>query len=330
MQLVWVSSAEGPRFAEEMIRFTEETHTLGPFKMFEKSPKEIFDLASKPAGTQSVKSDLMESTTMYAAIKDEVKKLLRKDRIKGFLALKKENGHIMPHLFLSPDEVDQLVIGDAAAAGDARYPLTKILRSLFQQYPEERIGILVRGCDQRSLRTLAAWNQILLEQVVPVGVACSEELAEACACVQPYPDEWLEGQRVSPIDPRPVEWEQKPVQQRLRLWMAQFEKCIKCYGCRNVCPVCFCNECRLESKDVVSTGEIPPQALMFHIVRALHMIGRCVDCGLCQEACPANIPLRKLYKKVNDIIDTHFKCRPGIEQIDPSPLHKIAEPPLTV
>ncbi len=69
---------------------------------------------------------------------------------------------------------------------------------------------------------------------------------------------------------------------------------------------------------------------MFHLVRALHMIGRCVDCGLCEEACPAEIPLRMLYKRVNEIIETRFQFKPGIEQVEPSPLHKIIEPPPTL
>jgi len=30
IHLVWVSSAEGPRFAEEMTKFTEKIRTLGP------------------------------------------------------------------------------------------------------------------------------------------------------------------------------------------------------------------------------------------------------------------------------------------------------------
>ena len=267
---------------------------------------------------------------MYDAIKERVKELLTTGEIKGFLALKNENGHIKPHLYVSSDEIDQLSIGDGETAGDTRYPLAKILTIILQNHSGERFGILVRGCDQRALKALTAWNQIYSEQVVSIGVACSEELAQACACALPYPDEWLEGEQVEPKDPRPVEWEEKSPLQRLELWRAEFEKCIKCYGCRNICPMCFCKECSLESEDVVRKGEIPPDLPMFHLVRALHMIGRCVDCGLCEEACPASIPLRALYKKVNDIVATHFQFRSGIEQTEQSPLHKIAEPPAAI
>jgi formate dehydrogenase subunit beta len=267
---------------------------------------------------------------MYYAIKERVTELLNNGEIKGFLAPKNENGHIKPHLFLTSDELDQLSIGDGSTPGNARYPLVKILAKLLQNHSGERLGILVRGCDQRALETLTAWNQIDLELVVPIGVACPEELAQACGCGLPYPDAWLEGEQVEPKNPRPMEWEGKTLLQRSQNWIAEFAKCIKCYGCRNICPACFCKECSLESADVVTRGEIPPEFPMFHLVRALHMIGRCVDCGLCEEACPAEIPLRTLYKRINEIIETRFQFKPGIEQSEPSPLHKIIEPPPTM
>ena len=71
---------------------------------------------------------------MYDAIKDRVKELLSTGEIKGFLALKNENGHIMPHLYVSPNEINQLSIGDGETAGDARYPLAKILTMLLQNH----------------------------------------------------------------------------------------------------------------------------------------------------------------------------------------------------
>ncbi|MGW8222767.1 MAG: 4Fe-4S ferredoxin, partial [Syntrophobacteria bacterium] len=110
---------------------------------------------------------------MYEAIKERVQELLSTGAIQGFLALKNDNGHIKPHLYVSPDEIDQLSIGDGETAGDARYPLAKILTMLLQNHSGERFGILARGCDQRALRALAAWNQISLQQVEVIGVACS-------------------------------------------------------------------------------------------------------------------------------------------------------------
>ncbi|MBW1940003.1 MAG: 4Fe-4S binding protein, partial [Deltaproteobacteria bacterium] len=86
-------------------------------------------------------------------------------------------------------------------------------------------------------------------------------------------------------------------------WTYELSTCIKCYGCRNICPVCFCKECTLDSPALIATGgDLPPEIPIFHLVRAVHMGGRCIDCGLCEDACPMDIPLRMLYRKVNGIV----------------------------
>jgi ferredoxin len=95
-------------------------------------------------------------------------------------------------------------------------------------------------------------------------------------------------------------------------WMYEFQKCLKCYGCRNICPVCFCEDCSLEHKDLVGTGKLPPDVPIFHLVRAVHMAGRCIDCGLCEDACPVDIPLRLLYRKVNALCSELFEYEPGV------------------
>jgi len=41
------------------------------------------------------------------------------------------------------------------------------------------------------------------------------------------------------------------------------------------------------------------------------MGGRCIDCGLCEEVCPAGIPLRSLYKEVNLLVEGIFGYKPG-------------------
>ena len=55
----------------------------------------------------------------------------------------------------------------------------------------------------------------------------------------------------------------------------------------------------------------------------MHMADRCVDCGLCDEACPSDIPLRLLYKKTAQIMDTDYGFTSGLNKNERSPLSQM-------
>lgn len=261
---------------------------------------------------------------MIHSIKNRVRKLLDSGEIKGFLGLAEKNGHVAPHLFQKGDDLDIMALGDRKHPGDARYPLSKYLMNLYRAYPDEIFGILVRGCDDRALKTLYTWNQLTPNKVIPVGIACPQELADACGCSLPYPDEIAAGEKVEPrISQKVADVDNLMLTDRFDYWMSEFVKCIKCYGCSNICPMCFCNECSLKCDDLIKKGELPPEIPVFHHTRAMHMVGRCIDCGLCEEACPSGIPLRTLYKKVNSILDDKFDFTTGIRRGQRSPLNNL-------
>lgn len=81
--------------------------------------------------------------------------------------------------------------------------------------------------------------------------------------------------------------------------------------------MCFCRECSLEHEDLVETGSVPPEVPLFHLIRAVHMAGRCIDCGLCEDACPVDIPLRLLYRKTNLIVKDLFDYETGSSLLQP-------------
>lgn len=80
----------------------------------------------------------------------------------------------------------------------------------------------------------------------------------------------------------------------------EFKKCIKCFGCRENCPICFCEDCTLESNasEWIKPGEIPTP-LNFHLERMIHMVDSCTNCGQCEDACPVDIPLANIWHEVN-------------------------------
>jgi formate dehydrogenase subunit beta len=112
---------------------------------------------------------------------------------------------------------------------------------------------------------------------------------------------------------------EQDVEGRLGFWQQEFARCIKCYGCRNACPVCICDECALEEACWVERGQIPP-TLPFHLVRFCHIADKCVACGACEAACPMDIPLSTLYTLFRERLRDLFDYEPGLDVAQRSPL----------
>ncbi len=97
-------------------------------------------------------------------------------------------------------------------------------------------------------------------------------------------------------------------------WDKQFSRCLRCYACRNVCSVCTCQICVFDQMKPmwVSKRTNLSENTVFHITRAFHVAGRCVDCGECDRVCPMDIPLRKLNQKIHkDLGDLFDSPTPG-------------------
>jgi formate dehydrogenase subunit beta len=47
------------------------------------------------------------------------------------------------------------------------------------------------------------------------------------------------------------------------------------------------------------------------LVRLYHISASCVECGLCADVCPANIPLWAISLKVGDSVQKAFDYLPG-------------------
>jgi formate dehydrogenase subunit beta len=105
---------------------------------------------------------------------------------------------------------------------------------------------------------------------------------------------------------------------------AIFAPCIKCHNCRTACPVCYCRECffdsptfELEAEKYLGLAEkkgairMPTDTLLFHLTRMNHMGASCIGCGACEEACPNDIPLLKLFQLIGDRVQTLFDYVPG-------------------
>ena len=131
------------------------------------------------------------------------------------------------------------------------------------------------------------------------------------------PDRFAEVRRIESLTP----------EERAAYWDALFARCLRCYACRNACPACTCRECIFDRPEPEWVARVvaPQSNLAYHLVRAMHVAGRCVDCGECDRVCPVAIPLREINRKILKELAVLFGApTPGTSHPAPEPLATFA------
>src|SRR6185369_11895978 len=245
-------------------------------------------------------------TAVTEAIRNEAERLLSEGQVTtivGYTAARRK-GSAQPVVISSANDASKLIFSAACVNNLAVY-LTKAKKEV----PKTgKIGIVVKGCDLKALVGLMGESQLKREDLYLIGVPCAGVLAST---IQPSME--LTSDTIAPkcrecdahlpvgCDYAP---EQKPLTpdmekkysaeiarleamtpgERWAYWKEQFIKCIKCYACRQVCPFCFCEQCLCDRNkpQMVETTPRPAGNAAWHIVRAMHLAGRCAGCAECE------------------------------------------------
>jgi ferredoxin len=177
-----------------------------------------------------------------------------------------------------------------------------------------RMAIVATLPVMRSIMMLISEKQITADDIVVLGISADGSLLdiadikvmqgfiEKSDLTNPSKDKELLA-KLNKLTP----------EERLAYWQKELSKCIKCYACRQSCPMCYCIRCTVE---VNQPQWIPVQAnthgnMEWHILRAMHLAGRCISCGECGRACPVGIPCHLLTMQLADQVHNYFKVYAG-------------------
>ena len=118
------------------------------------------------------------------------------------------------------------------------------------------------------------------------------------------------------------EVEAKGPEEKWEFFNDLIENCIRCYACRNACPLCYCPTCFVDESDPQWVGKSndPTDTMTFHLLRAYHCAGRCTDCGACEQACPMDIKVRSFTRKLNKDVLNLYECEAGLSIKERPPL----------
>jgi len=242
-------------------------------------------------------------------LQKKARELLESQAIKVIIGYGKgSSGQARPVFIRKPEAVDKLILDESCVQNLAVYLLKPEVKALAKP------GIVAKTPVLRTILQLASENQIKDGELVVLGISPDNKLIEFSdlKAIEDY----VSGLsfEYSQADKALLEKLEKMSQaERFRFWQEQFSKCIKCYACRASCPLCYCARCMVECNQPQWIPVAPHQVgnLEWHIVRAMHLAGRCVNCGDCGRACPVGIPVHLLGEKLAEEIFKSFGLRSG-------------------
>ncbi|KAF0216866.1 MAG: 4Fe-4S [Geobacteraceae bacterium] len=302
---------------------------------------------------QKIEATTPIDTSSYAsateAIRAEAARLLTEGSVTAVIGYRsgKRAGTAMPAIVTSPEKAAELIFSPSCVNNLALY-LTKAKKDIRKT---GKVAIVAKGCDIKALAGLMGESQLKREEVVILAVACAgvkgsgaatgEPLTTAniarkcreCTVHTPQGADSVAGSLSTLPELAPLEAEElarlealTPAE-RWSFWKKHFSRCVRCLACRQVCPFCYCEQCMCDRNrpQAVETTPRPAGNMAWHIVRAMHLSGRCASCAECERACPMDIPLNLLNRKMAQELKELYGHEAGLKPKEKGPLAEYRE-----
>ena len=278
---------------------------------------------------------------MENTLRQKARELLEKGEVKVVIGYgwNKRKTHTTPVFITKPQDVEKLIFNPLCVNNLSLY--------LTRKFPDIKAlgkpAIVAKGCDIKTIAVLISESQLKREDVVILGMSCNgvvykQELWKGelkpeimptkchnCDVRNPHIADIIIGEKVNftpPDTPAGMvfdkirELDKKSNSERWDFWIEHFNRCIKCYACRQVCPLCYCERCIAEKNmpQWIETSAHPRGNLAWNLKRAMDLTGRCTFCGECERACPVNIPLNLVNQKLVLVVKDAFGHKAGYDE----------------
>jgi ferredoxin len=235
-------------------------------------------------------------------LRQKVKALLESDKIKVFIGYGEGTSGKTRAVFITKaEDTAKLIFDDRCEQNLAVYLMKHEVKHIGKR------GILATIPIMRTILQVASEYQLTENDVTIIGMAPDGSLIDFDGFKSV--EAWLSKQDVGLKDPEKElihKLDTMSTEEKWAYWESELSRCIKCYACRAACPMCYCIRCFVESN---RPQWIPIAAndlgnVEWHLLRAMHLAGRCINCGECGRACPVDIPIHLLtFKGVEDVKD---------------------------
>jgi len=330
VQFTWVSASEGARFADVIKAVSEKVAAAsredGSSVLL--SSSDVHDKAQArhrerpPVFPNAQKARQSNCPPVLHELISHCKSLLENgtvDAVVGFRA-GGETGLSLPCIITSPEDADKLVWNDRCVPNLSGYLCDR----------EGRTAIVAKPCDARAVVNLIAENQLKRENVYIIGMVCDGMTGDNAA---PLPCCLECTVRIAPVCDvligNPDDVDGIPVQSRSEKdvhdapladftserFADEMSKCILCFSCRQSCYGCYCKTCFIDrgEPDWQTASPDTGAKMLYHLGRAMHLAGRCVECGACENACASGVDIRYLIRETTSFIHDTYEYRTGMD-----------------